>query len=117
MCGACCMQVTHMAKDWAAAFYHSPIWKATRKRALIRDGYTCRFCGARATEVDHIQELTPTNINDPSVSLSLSNLQSLCHDCHTRKTMADKGIIKPDCDEGFCFDADGYLTPRGALVR
>ena len=103
----------YMAKEWAAAFYHSGAWKAVRRRALIRDGCTCRFCGARAEEVDHIKELTPDNITDRSVSLNLDNLQSLCHECHTKKTMADKGIIKPDCDEGFYFDADGYLTPRG----
>lgn len=102
-----------MAKEWAEAFYHSRAWKALRQRALIRDGFTCRFCGARATEVDHIQELTPENIRDPKISLDLSNLQSLCHDCHTRKTLEDKGIIKPDCDPEFFFDADGNLAPRG----
>ena len=101
-----------MAKQWAQAFYHSSVWKATRKRALIRDGYTCRVCGARATEVDHIKELTPSNIEDKSISLNMDNLQSLCHDCHTIKTMMDKGVVKPDCDEGFYFDADGCLSPR-----
>lgn len=103
-----------MAKDWAEAFYHSGPWKALRRRALIRDGCTCRMCGARACEVDHITELTPENITDLSISLNLDNLQSLCHDCHTKKTMEDKGIIKPDCDEEYFFDADGNLTPRGS---
>ena len=102
-----------MAKRWATAFYHSAVWRSVRKRALMRDGYTCRVCGARATEVDHIQELTPDNIKDRSIALSLDNLQSLCHECHTIKTMEDKGIIKPDCDETFYFDDDGNLTPRG----
>ncbi|HAC61303.1 MAG TPA: HNH endonuclease [Lachnospiraceae bacterium] len=102
-----------MAKEWAAAFYRSSAWKAARKKALIRDGFTCRICGARATAVDHIRELTPENINNRMISLDLSNLQSLCHDCHTIKTMEDKGKIKPDCDAGYYFDADGQLTPRG----
>lgn len=101
-----------MAKEWAQAFYHSKAWRAIRKRALIRDGFTCRFCGARATAVDHIKELTPENIGDPSISLNLDNLQSLCHDCHTIKTMEDKGIIKPDCGDEYYFDADGNLTKR-----
>lgn len=104
----------HMAKDWARAFYRSPVWQALRRRALIRDGFTCRFCGARAEEVDHIQELTPANINDPSVALNMNNLQSLCHDCHTRKTMEDKGVLQTDCDAEYYFDADGNLSPRGS---
>lgn len=102
----------HMAKDWAQSFYKSGAWKALRQRALIRDGFTCRFCGARATEVDHIKELTPDNIMDRQVSLNLDNLQSLCHVCHTVKTMEDKGIVQKDCDEEFFFDEDGNLTPR-----
>ena len=102
-----------MAKDWAQAFYHSQPWKALRLRALMRDGYTCRMCGARATEVDHIIELTPANITDRSISLNLSNLQSLCHDCHTKKTMEDKGVLSFDCDQNYYFDSDGCLSPRG----
>ena len=35
-----------------------------------------------AVEVHHITELTPDNINDPSVSLNLDNLVSLCRECH-----------------------------------
>lgn len=99
-------------KPWARAFYHSQAWQTVRKRALIRDGYTCRICGARATAVDHIRELTPDNIHDPQISLNLDNLQSLCHDCHTVKTMEDKGVIQADCDDAYYFDADGNLSPR-----
>lgn len=101
-----------MAKEWAQSFYKSQAWQAVRKRALIRDGFTCRFCGARATEVDHIKELTPDNITDRQVSLNLDNLQSLCHVCHTVKTMEDKGIVQKDCDEKYFFDEDGNLAPR-----
>lgn len=101
-----------MAKEWAQTFYKSQAWKMLRKRALIRDGFTCKFCGARATEVDHIKELTPDNITDRKVSLNLDNLQSLCHVCHTIKTMEDKGIVQKDCDEEYFFDEDGNLAPR-----
>lgn len=101
-----------MAKEWAQGFYKSQAWKALRQRALIRDGFTCRFCGARATEVDHIRELTPENIGDRQVSLNINNLQSLCHVCHTIKTMEDKGVIQKDCDEKYFFDENGDLSPR-----
>lgn len=112
----CCLNLIHvMAKDWAKAFYHSQAWQAIRLRALMRDGYTCRVCGARATEIDHIIELTPENISNQDISLNLANLQSLCHDCHTRKTKADKYIYAGgDCPPEFFFDADGNLTPRPA---
>lgn len=102
-----------MAREFAKAFYKSKLWQTTRMRALIRDGFTCRICGARATAVDHIKELTPENITDPNVSLNLDNLQSLCHDCHTVKTLEDKGVLLKDCDDDFYFDADGNLSPRG----
>jgi 5-methylcytosine-specific restriction endonuclease McrA len=104
-----------MAKEWAMPLYKSTAWKALRLRALMRDGYTCRMCGARATEVDHIRELTPENIRDVSISLNLDNLQSLCHDCHTRKTKEDKGLISFDCDVDYYFDENGELIKRDQI--
>lgn len=32
----------------------------------------------------HIIELTPDNINNPSISLNPRNLMLLCNDCHNR---------------------------------
>lgn len=97
-----------MAKEWARPFYKSREWQQLRRAILRRDLFTCEECGARATEVHHEIELTPANINDPAVALNPALLHSLCHDCHTAIT---KRIA--DCDEGFYFDADGQLTPRG----
>ena len=100
-------KVINMAKDFAKNFYNSGAWKAARHQALVRDAYTCRVCGARATEVDHIIELTPLNIIDKTITLNLSNLQSLCHDCHTRKTREDKLKHKPQ--RQYVYDDDGYV--------
>lgn len=73
-----------MPKDFAKAFYNSARWKKCRKAALARDLYLCQQCHkAEATEVHHIKFLTPENINDPEITLSLDNLKSLCHECHT----------------------------------
>lgn len=91
-----------MAKPFALAFYRSRAWRTTRQAALRRDGFTCCRCGGHATEVHHIVELTPNNINDPRVSLNLANLESLCHDCHTKETMGATDIAA-----GFCFDEHG----------
>lgn len=103
-----------MAKAWAKWFYKSDPWRALRDQALRRDGFTCEFCGARAEEVHHEIELTPENIHDPAISLNLELLHSLCHDCHTRITNAQKhGDALAACDAGYYFDDNGVLTPRG----
>lgn len=52
-------------------------WNALRMRVLRRDGFKCQECGSRASEVDHIR---------PGDDHSLSNLQSLCSDCHSKKS-------------------------------
>lgn len=64
-----------------------------------------------AKVVHHIQHLTPTNINDRKITLSYSNLQRLCQDCHAavhsagsaRRVQFDSNghIIKPDSDDEF----------------
>ena len=95
-----------MAQPWAKGFYNSRLWKAKRKEILNRDMYTCE-CGARASEVHHMIELTPGNIGDVSITLNNDLLISLCHDCHTRVT---KGTV--DCDDGYMFDDFGQLVPR-----
>lgn len=55
-------------------------WPARRQRVLIRDRHRCVQCGARATDVDHIE---------PGDNHDLDNLQSLCDPCHTAKTQAE----------------------------
>jgi 5-methylcytosine-specific restriction endonuclease McrA len=77
-------------KEWAESFYGSPQWKATRQAAKSRDAYLCVDCMRAgiitpAEEVHHIIELTPENINDPSISLNLDNLVSLCRECHQKR--------------------------------
>ena len=91
-----------MAKQWADKFYHSKQWKDCRKIVLHRDRYTCSHCYSRATEVHHITELTPQNINDVSVSLNPDNLMSLCHDCHTKVTQGYG-------DTDYIFDDEGQV--------
>lgn len=68
-------------------FYNSARWKKTRKIALMRDGGLCVMCRkldiiTPAYEVDHIKPLKAA----PKLALVVSNLQSLCHNCHTHRT-------------------------------
>ena len=92
----------NMAQPFAKAFYKSKAWRAAREAALRRDGFTCCRCGGHANEVHHKVGLTPKNITDPRIALALSNLESLCHDCHTKETAGATDIAS-----GFCFDANG----------
>ena len=67
--------------------YNRKAWKLVRMQALVRDDFMCVHCKLRgvdtiATEVDHIIELS----SDIALAYELSNLQSLCHSCHMKKT-------------------------------
>lgn len=105
-----------MAKEWAKWFYNSDAWKSTRKAVLLACGYTCELCGGHAEEVHHEIELTPENIRDPAATLNPQLLHPLCGNCHKLVTKRQKQKRKADCDSGYCFDADGNLTPRGDAV-
>ncbi|MDZ4394088.1 HNH endonuclease [Cypionkella sp.] len=71
--------------------YKTQAWKVARKAAKDRDGWKCVKCGARGRlEVDHIKGLR--NGGDP---FDLSNLQTLCVSCHSKKTHAE---IFGECD-------------------
>lgn len=94
-----------MAKDWTKGFYQSKAWRAARAAALRRDVFTCQMCEGWATEVHHIIELTPENINTP-LAYDLDNLQSLCWLCHSKETKGQTDVI-----EGFYFNEDGQVSP------
>jgi 5-methylcytosine-specific restriction endonuclease McrA len=63
------------------AFYTSPRWRRTRLRVLRRDSFRCLNCGGYAKEVDHISP-----IHEGGGEYVLSNLQSLCRECHSAKS-------------------------------
>ena len=75
----------------ASAAYHGwymlPIWtNRLRPAQLLREPF-CRECArhgrrVRATDVDHIVD----HKGDWSKFCDRSNLESLCHSCHSRKT-------------------------------
>lgn len=94
-----------MAKRWARAFYKSRAWRDCRRFVLKRDHYTCAHCSGRAEEVHHVIELTPENINNPSIALNPDNLISLCHNCHTKETSGFGG----DLPGGYVFDESGQV--------
>ena len=93
-----------MAQSWAIKFYHSTAWLRCREIALKRDHYLCQRCGNPAEIVHHRIWLTPDNITDPYVALSLDNLQCLCQDCHNGEHNKSDSI-----EDGLLFDKNGDL--------
>ena len=62
-------------------------WRRVRVQALERDKYECQHCklrriAKRATDVHHIIPV----VEAPHLRLVLSNLLSLCHECHSSIT-------------------------------
>lgn len=81
-------------------------WQRLRAMVIAEEPL-CRHCSARglivpASDVDHIS-------GDPSDN-SRGNLQSLCHECHSRKTAADHGKrVAMGCDaNGWPVDANHH---------
>ena len=62
-------------------FYNSKGWKWLRKVKLTADPL-CEMCGKPARDVDH--RISINNGGDPH---DMANLQSLCHSCHSKKTL------------------------------
>lgn len=79
----------------------------------MRDAYLCRNCGAPATEVHHIIHLTPTNIDDPAISLSEDNLISLCRECHFEQHRGEHGSGRIREEQyAYEFDENGMLKKK-----
>ena len=69
-------------------------WDHTRLQALKRDCYLCQPCLkagriTEAREVDHVKPKAKGGSDD------LTNLQSICRECHAAKTAQDEGWKRP----------------------
>lgn len=64
---------------------YTGVWRQIRARILDRDP-VCKACGlSDSTDVDHIVPRREGGTEDDS------NLQGLCHPCHSRKTAIEDG--------------------------
>ena len=85
-------------------FYHTAAWKRVRAVALMRDGGMCQICmqrfrdgyGIRPNRAQMVHHIIPVS-ERPDLALELSNLQSLCFECHNREhpEKGEKGGWKP----------------------
>ena len=79
------------------------------------DGGLCEECRDKPGYiVHHKRALTPDNITDPDVSLSYSNLEFVCKDCHDQ--FDGHGVAKSLTQKIF-FDAAGDPIPPVARGR
>lgn len=59
-------------------------WAKIRAHVLRRDGNVCHYCGAPATEVDHVVPVSRGG------SHKLHNLVAACHDCNANKNIEQR---------------------------
>lgn len=74
-------------KEFAKRFYKSKAWQSTRLAYLKSVGGLCERCLKKglyvpAEIVHHKIYIDEQTINDPSVTLSWSNLEAVCRNCH-----------------------------------
>lgn len=98
------------AKGKFKQFYNSKAWNSCRSYYIAKriniDGGLCEICQARVgAELDHIEELNESNIDDSNITLNHDNLQWLCHNCHTKKTADENNRV-------IGFDEDGQPIIR-----
>ena len=75
------------------------LWKYWRKKVLERDDYTCKHCGLKDLEimdVDHIIQIRVSHFskrdeerNKDLRENGIDNLQTLCPNCHKRKSVQE----------------------------
>lgn len=98
-----------MAKEFSADFYNSPLWRKTQKLYKQSKYGICERCGQpNGTEVHHIIELTPENINNPDITLNFDNLELLCKTCHNQHHKKKHASTREDV----CFNERGELIKR-----
>ncbi len=67
--------------------------KANRRRAKQRDNWTCQICGNNDKDVLEVDHTIPQAIR-PDLRTELSNMLTLCANCHKKKTIRDKEQIR-----------------------
>lgn len=93
-----------MAKAFSRRFYNSGAWVKTSQAYKRHKFGLCEKCGKLGEEVHHIIPLSPSNINDPQITLNWDNLMLLCRSCHE----LIEGKAKPTID-GIIFTPDGQV--------
>ena len=102
-----------MAKEFAKRLYASKQWAQCRASYIESVHGLCEICLKQNTIkpgyiVHHKIELSPKNINDPSITLSHGNLMYCCHDCHNGLNAIYTDVLR----DGLMFDDDGNVINK-----
>lgn len=76
-------------------------WLELRRKFLIYNPL-CERCSKQASDVDHVKPVSKF----PELMLTWSNLRSLCHSCHSKRTNNDQ----IHADKASPAGLDGYPT-------
>ncbi|MBT2722304.1 HNH endonuclease [Bacillus sp. ISL-46] len=95
-------------KPYAAKFYKSKQWKNCRASYFNHRYGLCERCQGPGKIVHHKSYITPDNINDPDITLSFTNLELLCQDCHNREHHEKNSPTI----YGLMFDKEGNLVQK-----
>jgi len=93
-----------MSRDFARAFYNSPLWKKVRADYANSKLFMCERCGGRGEIVHHKIHLTPANINT-HLATDFNNLELLCRYCHGQIHNGGYSTVK-----------DVFFTPDGDVI-
>jgi 5-methylcytosine-specific restriction enzyme A len=69
-------------------------WDKIRLQVLKRDDYLCQHClknDGRMVPAEHVDHIVRFTSNADPLRTDLTNLQSLCRPCHSRKTVKEDG--------------------------
>lgn len=99
-------------QEFAKKFYLSKAWRDTREYIFKRDMGLCVRCGKPGEIVHHKEYLAPQNINNPAITLSEDNLETLCRECHAIEHEGQAATAA-----GLMFDSKGNLVEREALYE
>lgn len=64
-------------------------WLNIRKIVLLNQDFTCQSCGLRDTEIMQVNHKLPKS-RYPELARDIENLETLCPNCHARKTLISK---------------------------
>ncbi len=93
-------------KQYAEKFYRSKAWRETRKAYAASQNGLCERCKQAGDIVHHKKYITPSNINDPLITLDWANLELLCQDCHNKEHLRQQNTR-------YKIDANGNILPPG----
>ena len=103
-----------MAKEFSKKFYNSKAWLDCREGYIKSVHGLCNRCLKQGNIVNgyivhHKILLTPSNIDNPDITLNWNELEYLCIDCHNKEHM---GTHKEVVREGLMFNSRGEIVKK-----